>query len=69
MLGARVQFALVAGGFRLGDVGSQGMKRVVGDQAAPNERPEGVEGFAGVASADGLVKLGEEAGSCLAQRG
>ena len=45
------------------------MERVVGDEAAPDQGPEGVEGFAGVASADRVVKLGEEAGACPAEGG
>ena len=36
------------------------MKRVVGDESTPDERPKGIEGFAGIASADGFVERSEE---------
>ena len=58
-----VLFAVAALGFWTGDVGAQWMQRVVGDEAAPDEAPEGVEGFAGVAAACGFVELREEAGA------
>ena len=43
------------------------MERVVGDQAAPDEGPERVDGFAGKAATDGLVKLSEEQGSAAGE--
>jgi hypothetical protein len=49
--------------FGLRDVRAEGVERVVGDEAAPGERPEGVDGFAGVAGADGFVEIGEEGGA------
>ena len=52
-----------------GDVGAERVQRIVGDEAAPDQGPEGVEGFAGVASADGVVELGEEAGAAALERG
>ena len=39
------------------------MERVVGDKAAPDQAPEGVDGFAGIAAADGLMQRIEEAGA------
>ena len=68
-LGVEVAFAVAPGGFGLGCVGTQGVEGVVGDQAAPNEGPQSVEGFAGVAAAERVVELGEEAGSGLAEGG
>jgi hypothetical protein len=49
--------------FGLRDVGAEGVQGVVGDEAAPDEGPEGVDGFAGVARAKGFVEVGEEGGS------
>ena len=49
--------------FGLRDVGAEGVERVVGDEAAPDERPEGVDGFAGEAGADGFVEVGEKGGA------
>ena len=52
-----------AGAVRAGDVGAQGVQRVVGDEAAPDQAPERVEGFSGIASADALMQRIEEAGA------
>ena len=43
------------------------MKGVVGDEPAPNERPESVEGFARIASPDGLVERSEECRAAASQ--
>ena len=45
------------------DVGAEGVERIVGDEAAPDEAPEGVDGLAGIAASDGLVERIEEAGA------
>src|SRR6202021_1385283 len=42
-------------------VDAQGVECIVGDEAAPDEVPEGFESFAGIAAAAGFVELGEEA--------
>ena len=52
-----------AGAFRAGDVGAECMERIVGDEAAPDEAPEGIDGFAGIAAADGLMQRIKEAGA------
>ena len=54
---------LLDASFRFGDVGAQGVERVIGDEAAPDERPEGVDGLAGIAVADGFVEMGEKCGA------
>ena len=58
-----LQAAGGAGAFGAGDVGAEGVERVVGDEAAPDEAPEGLDGFAGIASACGLMQRIEEAGA------
>ena len=58
-----MQAAGGAGGVRAGDVGAQGVERVVGDEAAPDQAPEGIDGFAGIAAAEGLMERIEEAGA------
>ncbi len=48
------------------------MKRVVGDESTPDQRPKGVEAFAGITSADRFVERSEEgraaAGKLLKKR-
>ncbi len=39
------------------------MQRIVGDEAAPDQAPQRVDRFAGIAAADGLVERIEEAGA------
>ncbi len=58
--------ASLAGGGALA-VGAQRVQGVVGEQAAPDEVPEGFEGFAGVAAAGAVVQLLEEGGAVAAQ--
>ena len=58
-----LQAARGARAFGTGDVGAQGVQRIVGDEAAPDEAPEGIDGFAGIAAADGLMQRVEEAGA------
>ena len=45
------------------DVGAQSVQRVVGDEAAPDQAPERIDGFAGIAAANGLMQRIEEAGA------
>ena len=61
--GSGLQTARGTGAFRARDVGAQGVKRIVGDEAAPDEAPEGIDRFAGIAAADGLMEWIEEAGA------
>ena len=58
-----VRAARGAGVFRAQGVGAQCVERIVGDEAAPDEAPQRVDGFAGIAAADGLVQRVEEAGA------
>jgi hypothetical protein len=58
-----LQAARGAGGFWAGDVCAESVERVVGDEATPDERPEGIHGFAWIAAAEGLVERIEEAGA------
>ena len=58
-------FAGASFGFR--DIGAKGVKRVVCDEAVPDEVPESVDGLAGVAVPGGVVEVGEEAGSGAAE--
>ena len=44
------------------------MKRVVGEQAAPDEVPDGVDGLAGVAAAYAIVDLLEEGRAAAPQK-
>jgi hypothetical protein len=50
-----------AGAFRAGGVGAEGVERVVGDEAAPDEAPQGIDGLAWVACTGGQVERIEEA--------
>ena len=39
------------------------MERIVGDEAAPDEAPERIDRFTGIAGADGLMQRIEETGA------
>ena len=58
-----LQAARAARAFGRGDVGAQGVERIVGDEAAPDQAPESVDRFAGIAAAHGLMQRIEEAGA------
>src|ERR1700691_2578139 len=45
------------------NVGAEGVKRVIGDEAAPDEAPERIDGFARIASPDGLMERIVKAGA------
>ena len=60
---AGLQAARSARAFGPRDVGAQSVQRIVGDEAAPDQAPERIDGFAGIAAADGLMQRIEEAGA------